>query len=158
VGKETTDHFWGGIGSLYPNKGPHQPLFRTLRRINPMKMKIGIEDRWGKISTICLAGDLDFGTSPKVREEVSSLTKRHTNQIVVDLTDVGYMDSSGLATLINGQQGSKRSNIRFTLMGIGPSLEAVFNLTNVKDIFEIIEGVPLPTIDLIADQAIQQNR
>jgi anti-sigma B factor antagonist len=144
VGKETADHFRGGVGSSYLNKGAHQPLFRVLRRESPMK--IGIEDRWGKISTICLAGDLDFSTSPKVREEVSGLIKRHRNQIIVDLTDVGYMDSTGLATLINAQQGSKRSNVRFTLMGIAPSVEAVFDLTNVKDIFEIVKEGPLPTL------------
>jgi anti-sigma B factor antagonist len=115
-------------------------------------MKIRIEDRWGKISTVCLEGDLDFSTSPKVREELSSLIRRDTNQIVVDLSDVNHMDSSGIATLIEAQQESERRGIRFTLTGMGPSLEAVFDLENVKVIFEIAERPPSPKLDGIADQ------
>jgi anti-sigma B factor antagonist len=120
-------------------------------------MKIRIEERWGKISTICLEGDLDFSTSPEVREELSSLIKGDTNQIVVDLSGVDYIDSSGIATLIEAQLGSKRSGNRLTLTGIGPSLEAVFDLQNVKAFFEIDERVPTPKLYGIADQAIPQN-
>jgi len=117
-------------------------------------MKLRIEERWGKIYTICLEGDLDFSTSPKVREELSSLITRDTNRIVVGLSDVDYMDSSGLATLIDAQQRSKSSNIRFTLMGIGPSLEAVFDLANVKDIFEIVERAPSSQVEQIGHRVI----
>jgi anti-anti-sigma factor len=69
-------------------------------------MKIRIENKWGKISTICLEGDLDFSTSPNVRDWASRLIQKDTNQSMVDLSDVGYMESSRLASLIDAQQGS----------------------------------------------------
>jgi anti-sigma B factor antagonist len=102
-------------------------------------MRVKIEQRLGKVFIVHLDGDVHYGTSPKVREEIFSLIKQRTNHIIVDLTGVDYMDFSGIATLAEARLRSKWSNIRFTLTGIGPSLESVFDVANLKDIFEIVE-------------------
>ena len=102
-------------------------------------MKVSIEKRQGKVFTVHLDGDVHYGTAPKVREEIFSLIKEGTSQIIVNLTGVDSMDFSGIATLTEARLRSNWNNIRFTLTGIGPSLEGVFDVANLKDIFEIVE-------------------
>ena len=56
--------------------------------------------------------------------------------IVVDLSGVTYMDSSGIATMIEGLQWSTREGKRFIVSGLSEQVMDVFVLTNLKDVFE----------------------
>jgi anti-sigma B factor antagonist len=59
--------------------------------------------------------------------------------IVVDLQDVRYMDSSGVATLIEGYKLCQKNNGRFVLAGLKPEVREVFELTRLDRVFEIYD-------------------
>jgi anti-sigma B factor antagonist len=110
-------------------------------------MVMRVDERRPSVFVIGLEGCFDCSNSPQVRKAISLVFTREVNRIIVDLSGVDYIDSSGLATLIEAQLGSEKSHIRFTLMGLGPSLEAVFDLANVRGMFEIIDRGPLSKLD-----------
>src|ERR1700682_3858643 len=51
-----------------------------------------------------LSGSLDIATSPTVRAALSSASERGSHRLVVDLTRVDFLDSTGLGALIGGRR------------------------------------------------------
>jgi anti-sigma B factor antagonist len=56
--------------------------------------------------------------------------------IVLDLTDVNYMDSSGLGALVSVYLSAKRHHCQLKLINVGPRLQQLFRLTKVASVFE----------------------
>lgn len=101
-----------------------------------MTMKIDVRKEGGGVAVVSIEGDVDMHTSPGVRDALVPNFQPAVNGIVVDLSGVGYMDSSGIATMIEGLQWSTKEGKRFVLAGLGPAVMDVFALTNLKDVFE----------------------
>ena len=60
-------------------------------------------------------------------------------RIVVDLSGVAFVDSSGLATLIEALQGTSRYDGKIVLCALGSTVLGVFQLANLDNIFTITE-------------------
>jgi anti-sigma B factor antagonist len=85
-----------------------------------------------------LSGDVDLGTSPKLRKTLfDSLPV--APRLALNLQAVRYIDSSGIATLIEVLKAAQRLQKEFVLFGLSPAVEEVFRLTHVNRIFRIFE-------------------
>ena len=104
-------------------------------------MKVIVEELRPHVFVVTPDGDVDMSTSPEVRSAMAPLFERGTARVIVDLSKVPYMDSSGIATLIEGLQLSHKGKLRFTLAGMNPSVEAAFDLAHLKDVFELFPDV-----------------
>jgi anti-sigma B factor antagonist len=104
-------------------------------------LKIQITERQPSTYVISLEGDLDMSTSPQVRKALMPLFGKGTSHIVVDLSGVPYIDSSGIATFVEALQLSRKGTVRFTLAGAGPTVESIFDLAYLKDFFEMVPDV-----------------
>jgi len=82
-------------------------------------------------------GEVDMHSSPRVREAQIRLLKEGARRIVIDLSGVAYMDSSGIATLIEGLQWCRREGRDFRLVGLSPAVRDVFELARLADVFDI---------------------
>jgi anti-sigma B factor antagonist len=103
-----------------------------------LEIKIDISDNTALVS---ISGEVDLYSSPTVRKEILNLTKKKIPTILVDLKEVNYMDSSGVATLIEGLQLSNKYDGRFALVGLNPNVREVFELTRLDKIFDIYKDV-----------------
>jgi anti-sigma B factor antagonist len=99
-------------------------------------VKIEVRKDAGGVALIYVEGEVDMHTSPNVRDTLLPYFKRDMKGIIIDLSGVTYMDSSGIATMIEGLQWSNREGGRFVLAGLSPTVMDVFVLTNLKDVFE----------------------
>jgi len=63
-----------------------------------------------------------MSTSPEVRKALLSVFKKGPSHIIMDLAGVLYIDSSGIATFVEGLQLSRKGVTRFTLAGAGRPL------------------------------------
>jgi|Deesub1362B_J571_1020462.scaffolds.fasta_scaffold10830_2 anti-sigma B factor antagonist len=88
-----------------------------------------------------IEGDVDMSTSPEVRKALAPLFKKGVRKIIVDLTRVPYMDSSGIATLIEGLQRSRQLQIPLILAGMTSPVEAAFELAHLKEVFVVVPRV-----------------
>jgi len=86
---------------------------------------------------LAIAGEVDMFSSPEARKEISGLVQKKIARIVVDLSGVSYMDSSGVATLIEGLQMCNKYNGKLVVAGLRQNVREVFELTKLDKIFEI---------------------
>ena len=85
---------------------------------------------------ITFRGDIDFNSSPDARKVLLAAVARERD-LLVDLTAVTYIDSSGIACLIEAYQGAKAKDRRFALVGIGGAVMRVLKLAHLDRVFTI---------------------
>ncbi len=85
------------------------------------------------IASLC--GDVDLASFPQTREAIlASLDK---GDLLVDLSAVDYLDSSGVANLVEGFQISKNKARRFGLLSVSRSALNVIQLAHLDKVFPI---------------------
>jgi anti-sigma B factor antagonist len=89
---------------------------------------------------IALAGEVNLNTSPRARDQILELI-RGQHPVLVDLTRVSYMDSSGLAALVAGLQLARRQGLEPASVGVGQSIMRVLRLAWLDKVFTIYAGL-----------------
>lgn len=91
-------------------------------------------------------GDIDMSRSPELRTALRRVLDQNPGHLVVDLSGVSYMDSSGLATLVEAMRTSKAASGRMVLCGLSKKVKAIFEIAKLHQFFEIAEdrGDALP--------------
>ena len=100
-------------------------------------MKISIRDV-GDAKVVEVAGDVDLGTSPAFRRTLIE-TLPLAPKLALNLEAIKYIDSSGIATLIEVLKDSQRLQKEFVLFGLSPAVQEVFRLTHVIRIFQVFQ-------------------
>jgi anti-sigma B factor antagonist len=88
-----------------------------------------------------LNGEIDLHVSPEVAGSLRTMIAGKPKQVVVDLTKVTYLDSSGLAVLIEGMQNVREYGGRFGLAGVQEDVKHVFDIARLDQVFEIYPDV-----------------
>lgn len=80
-------------------------------------------------------GHLTFDVSANFKTEVKALIPE-TRRIILDLTDLGYMDSSGLGAIISVYVTAKKSGCELRLINFNKRVRELFGITHVLSMFE----------------------
>ena len=91
----------------------------------------------GDIALVYVEGEIDMFTSPNLRDTLLPYFTSKTRAVVVDLSQVTFMDSSGIATLVEGLQWSKKQKRQFILTGLGETVHNALSLTKLDNVFSI---------------------
>lgn len=91
-------------------------------------------------SILQLNGEIDLHASPKLRAELHSLVDARTPALVADFSGVQYIDSSGLATLVEYVRDSKPYGGKIALFGLQPKVKMVFELVRLNELFTIADS------------------
>ena len=81
------------------------------------------------------SGKITSSTSAQLQTLIRSLIPE-TKCVVIDLTDVSYLDSSGLGAIVGLYVTAKRQNCRLKLINLNQRLQQLFRLTKLASIFE----------------------
>ncbi|MCK5862873.1 MAG: STAS domain-containing protein [Candidatus Hydrogenedentes bacterium] len=100
-------------------------------------MKVELVEKENTIKVVA-EGDVDLYTSPALRKAILEAAKHTTGEVQVVLSAVGYMDSSGVATLVEGLRAAKNSGKTFTLQSPSNSVMKVLELARLDTIFTIL--------------------
>jgi anti-sigma B factor antagonist len=93
-----------------------------------------------KITIFDISGDIDLATSPQLRKAVlRELRELRMPRVVLNLKKVRYIDSSGVASLVEGLKASRDVGSRFVLFGLNTTVREVLQLSKLVKIFEIYE-------------------
>jgi anti-sigma B factor antagonist len=93
------------------------------------------------IHVVELSGEVDMHHSPQLREVLLAHADAKRSALLLDLTKVSYMDSSGLATLIEYLQRAIKYQGKFALGGVSERLKTIFDLARLGEIFAIHSSV-----------------
>lgn len=84
-----------------------------------------------------VCGEIDLYTSPQLRSEILKLAAEKNISLIINLEQVTYMDSSGVATLIEALQHVNRNGGRMVLFGMQAAVKEIFELTRLDKVFDI---------------------
>jgi anti-sigma B factor antagonist len=88
-----------------------------------------------------LSGDIDLVSSPEVRKAVlGEIRGTKASRVVLNMSGVRYIDSSGVASLVEGLKASRESGSRFVLFGLSTSAREVLKISRLIKLFEIYDG------------------
>jgi anti-sigma B factor antagonist len=85
-----------------------------------------------------VVGQIDMGSSPGLRKTLLDSLKA-SERVAVNLSSVKYIDSSGIASLVEVLKEASSSKKRFILFGLTNAVSQVLQLTRLTGIFEICE-------------------
>ncbi len=95
----------------------------------------------GDATIVDVVGDIDLHNSPDVRKVLlEALREKRAPRVLVNLQAVGYIDSSGVASLVEGLKASQNLKSRIILFGLSPAAREVLELTRLIKLFEVYEN------------------
>ena len=86
-------------------------------------------------------GDIDLASSPELRASLHDAVSQAAPKTIIDLCDVSYMDSSGVATLVEALQNTRRNDCALILCGMNDRVRSIFQIARLDAIFTIMADV-----------------
>ncbi len=105
-----------------------------------MDVRVTSEDV-GARTVVHVSGEIDVSSADRLRERVSLLLSRERTDLVVDLTGVTFMDSTGLGLLVGTLKRVRTAGGRLVLVVDSERLLKVFRITGLHQVFTIRETV-----------------
>ena len=94
-----------------------------------------------KTTIFDVSGDIDLANSPAVRKALlKEIRDNRTPRVVMNLSNVRYIDSSGVASLVEGLKAARDVGSRFILFGLSTSAREVLQLSRLLRIFEVYDN------------------
>jgi anti-sigma B factor antagonist len=94
----------------------------------------------GAATILQLSGDITLYNTPEVRRAILGLLKeKRVPELLVDMRAVRYIDSSGVASLVEGLKASRDLGSRFALYGLTKTTREVLDLTRLLRVFEVYD-------------------
>ncbi len=90
---------------------------------------------WEAATVVRCTGRLTAETSPHLKMEVKALLP-NKRPLILDLSELAYMDSSGLGTLVGLYISAKGAKCELQLLNLSPRIRELLSITNVLSVFE----------------------
>jgi anti-sigma B factor antagonist len=90
----------------------------------------------GGTTIVDVVGHIDLGSSPALRKTLLQ-SLQGTDRLAVNLVEVKYIDSSGIASLLEVLKEARNRQKRFLMFGLTASVREVLQLTRLTGVFEI---------------------
>src|SRR3954464_9816974 len=88
-----------------------------------------------------LEGEIDLHVSPRISAALAAMIEQKPPRLVVDLSKVSYIGSSGLAVLIEGMQNVEAYGGKFIIAGIQDNVKPIFEIARLDQVFIIFPHV-----------------
>ncbi|HLO42074.1 MAG TPA: STAS domain-containing protein [Phycisphaerales bacterium] len=93
----------------------------------------------GKAAVVTPQGEIAYSEAPQFRQWLKKAQEARPERIVVDLSAIAYMNTPGVATLVEALQIAKKNKYRLILVGLSTNVRAVFEVARLHTVFEIVE-------------------
>jgi anti-sigma B factor antagonist len=84
-----------------------------------------------------LEGEIDLHVSPGIAMSLRQMIAAQPAQLLIDLSRVSYVDSSGLAVFIEAMQGVGKYGGKFGLIGMQQTVRSIFEIARLDQVFRI---------------------
>ena len=88
-------------------------------------------------NVVPLKGEIDLHVSPTVTATLNEVIDQKPERLVVDLSEVTYIDSAGLAALIQAMQKVEGYGGKFMLAGLQETVRSIFEISRLDQVFQI---------------------
>lgn len=100
-------------------------------------MQVKIQDK--DTVTVCyVSGDIDINSAPVIRKSLEKVVSGKKNKVLVNLSDVQYVDSSGLATMVELLKNIRAYGGKLKVCNMSAKIKSLFEMTKLDRLFEIL--------------------
>ncbi|WP_162274095.1 STAS domain-containing protein [Leptospira tipperaryensis] len=108
----------------------------STQELSDFKSKVG-----SKCFIVKVSGEVNVFSSKHLKAAIEDILQYGNQKICVDLSDIAYLDSSGIAVFIGVSTLSRRKNSELILFGVSPQIDHIFEMVRVKPLFKIVGSV-----------------
>jgi anti-sigma B factor antagonist len=90
------------------------------------------------IVVLAPTADIDMSRSPDLRTSIRQEMGSGIHKMIVDLEEVHYMDSSGLATLVEAMRNASKSDTKLVICNMNQKVSAIFEIARLDTFFSIV--------------------
>jgi anti-sigma B factor antagonist len=105
-------------------------------------MELGLvvseQDGW---AVLTVSGEIDIATAPSLRERLHAILGGDNRQLVVDLDDVGFLDSTALGVLVGALKRARTEGGEVRIVSTQPRVRKVFEITRLDSAFDLFDSV-----------------
>ena len=94
----------------------------------------------GDLALVRVSGEVDLSWSQQVRKAILDALAQ-AKAVGVELSQVSYIDSSGIAALVEGFQNARGKNQKFSLIAASRSVRSVLELARLDRVFPMVDSV-----------------
>ena len=91
----------------------------------------------GPVTVVTATGEVDVYTAPALRDALLTASPTGAGLLLLDMTGITFLDSSGLGVLVGGLKRAKTAGGRLDLAGPGPHITAILTRTGLRRLFTI---------------------
>lgn len=106
---------------------------------NPLRLGIDVKTVSGH-PILTVSGEIDIYTAPLFKQAVVNLVAEGNNEVVIDLTGVTFMDSSGFGTLLGATRRLRPAGGGLHLAGANSTIQRMLRLTRLDSIMQLHES------------------
>jgi anti-sigma B factor antagonist len=100
-------------------------------------MGLKIENKDGAV--VCyMEGEIDINTAPDIKKNLEKILAKKTPKMIINFSKVTYVDSSGLATLVEILKFMRTYGGKLRLSNLSPKIKSLFEITKLEKLFEIM--------------------
>src|SRR5258705_12482108 len=94
----------------------------------------------GRIVQVALTGEFDLAGLPRFEERIAAVESEVPKAIVIDLTGLRFMDSSGLRALVTADDRARKQQRRLAIVPGPPEVRRVFEITKLDTRLDLVEN------------------
>jgi anti-sigma B factor antagonist len=110
-----------------------------------MDLGLEVDDSRAPFTVLSVKGEVDVYTAPRLREKLVELATAGKHQIIVDLEEVDFLDSTGLGVLVGGLKRLRSHDGDLGLVCTQSRILKVFEITGLTKVFSIQDSVEAAT-------------
>lgn len=103
-------------------------------------LEISVEKREGVV-IVAPHGEIAYTEATAFQTAVRQASAPRPPKLIVDLSRVDYMNTPGLAVLVEALQSTRKAKTRLILCGINPRVKAIFQIAKLNTVFEIVDSL-----------------
>jgi anti-anti-sigma factor len=101
----------------------------------PLACEVSVEQSTARVR---LTGELDLASAPTVDARLRELVAGGSQELIVDLGGLSFMDSSGLRLLVGWAKAAAAEGIAFSMLPANPSVQRVFSMAGLEDFLPFV--------------------
>jgi anti-sigma B factor antagonist len=94
----------------------------------------------GKAVVLELVGEIDMESSAELKSKLKELYKEKPPVLIVNMTHVPFMDSSGLATLVGALKWCRENSCELKLVGLIRRVRSIFEICRLESVFQFYDS------------------
>jgi anti-sigma B factor antagonist len=96
----------------------------------------------GRTQILQLSGELDLSTKKEFEAGLSTIASRKPQEVIVDLREVSFVDSTGLRLILEAWNQCRRTNVDFAVVLGDGHIRSAFRMAGLEQAIPVIEGIP----------------